>query len=248
MQSVARIVLFLLLLLTLATSTYSQTPTKQQLAEATADKIIHRFYETLDFGDVYREFYVRNANIRRSEVQFVMRNMIGQLDHMAKPERLTSRKIDDASFEHAYIAMSNFHWVSAAAFVTYKGDETKFRQERQKIWNKYMTPLSNKSSGPILTSNELDEKLTASFEAVATFMRNYVVRTAFDTPEFRRHEQAIIESRPPDNIHELKQLFAPAGMTSSDNVLIVRRGRFYLYMLEENGEFRMLSWNNRIRD
>ena len=42
MQSLARVFLFLLLLLSW-TSTYSQTQNKQELAEAEADKAIHRY-------------------------------------------------------------------------------------------------------------------------------------------------------------------------------------------------------------
>ena len=48
MQSVPRVVLPLVLLLSWTASIYSQTRNKQELAEATADTGIRRFYETLD--------------------------------------------------------------------------------------------------------------------------------------------------------------------------------------------------------
>jgi len=248
MQSLVRVVLLLLLLLSWPASTYSQTQNKQELAEAATDKAIRRFYNTLDFADVYREFYVSNANLRKAEVEIVMQNMIRSGDHFAKPEQLESRSIDFDSMERAYIAMSNFHWLLAAASETYEGDEEKYIHEGDAIWDKYMTPLNDKTSWPILTSKQLDEKLTASFTAIANFCREHVVRSNFDTPEFRRRRQNIKESRAPDPIDRLKELFAPAGMKSSDNIYLVRRGRFYFYIIEENGEFKVLSWNDRTQD
>jgi hypothetical protein len=56
MQSFARVLWSLLLLLSWTASTSSQTQNKQKPAEAAVDKVIRRFHETLDFADVYREF------------------------------------------------------------------------------------------------------------------------------------------------------------------------------------------------
>jgi len=249
MQSVPRVVFLVVLLpLSAAVSTYSQTQAKQQLAETAADKIIHRFYETLDFADVYREFYLSDPNIRKTEVEVVMRNMIWQGDHWANPEQLKSRNIDFAALERAYVALGNFHWVAAAATQTYDGNKKLFEDETASVWEKYMEPMNGKANWPILTNKQVDEQLTARMTALAKFFRSYVVKSNVNTPEFRQREQNIRESRPPDPIERLKELFAPAGMKSSDNIYVVRRGRFYFYMMEENGEFKMLSWNNRIMD
>jgi hypothetical protein len=247
MQSAGRIVLSLLLLLGGAPSTHSQTESRQQLAEKAADNIIRRFYENLDFADVYRACYVKNPEIRKAEVEIVMGNMVMQGDHQARPEQLKARSIDFESFERSYLAMSNFHWVAAAG-QTYQGDRKKFLNESVEIWEKYITPLNKETAWPILTSKELEEKLTASFTALASFFRGYVVRANLDTPEFWSREQQVRESRPPDSIERLKKLFAPAGMSNNTDVYIVRRSKFYLYMVEENGEFRMFSWNHRIQD
>jgi len=248
MQSTARVFLFLLLLLSWTASTYSQTQNKQELAEAATDKAIRRFYNTLDFADVYRESYVTNANLRKAEVEIVMQNMIMSGDVWAKPEQLKSRNIDFSAMERAYVAQGNFEWLAAAVFATYQGDDKKLREESEAIWDKYMAPLNDKISWPILTSKELDERITSSFNNMSNFLKAHVVRSNFDTAEFRQREQTIVESRAADPLDQLKELFAPAGMKSSDNIYLVRRGRFYFYMLEENGEFKMLSYNNRIRD
>jgi len=56
MQSLARVLWSLLLLLSWTASTSSQTQNKQELAEAAVDKVIRRFYETLDFADVLVSF------------------------------------------------------------------------------------------------------------------------------------------------------------------------------------------------
>jgi len=243
-----RVVLFLVVFLSWTAQAYSQRQDKQQLAEAAADKVIHRFYETLNFADVYREFYVTNPDIRKAEVEIVMQNMIWQGDHWAKPGQVKSRNIDFEALERAYVALGNFHWMAAAAAQTYDGNKKKFENETALVWEKYMTPMNGNTYWPILTGKQLDERLTARFTALANFFKEYVVQTNFDTPEFRQREQRIQESRPPDPIDKLIELFAPAGLKDTDALYVVRRGRFYLYLIEENGAFKMFSWNNRIRD
>jgi len=53
----------------------AQTPAKQQLAEAAADRIVRRFYEELDFGVIYRKMYVSNPKLRKAEVQIIVENI-----------------------------------------------------------------------------------------------------------------------------------------------------------------------------
>ncbi len=103
MRFLVRVVFYLLVVLSFTAPAYSQTQSRQQPAEAAADKIVRRFYDTLDFGDVYREFYINNPTIRKAEVEIVMGNMIRQGDLEAKPEQLNSRRIDFAAMERSYI-------------------------------------------------------------------------------------------------------------------------------------------------
>lgn len=60
----------------LAFSVSAQPSARQLAAQEAADRIVQRFYETLDFGVVYRGMYVRNERIRRAEVEIIMGNLI----------------------------------------------------------------------------------------------------------------------------------------------------------------------------
>ena len=227
----------------------AQSPAKQQLAEAAADRIVKRFYEELDFGVIYREMYVSNPKLRKAEVQIIMENMIRQGDHWSGDSSGIERRrdIDFATMERAYIALSNFHWLSAAASMTHKRDDKEFTKARDEANEKYLDPMNDKKEWPILTSNQLDEKMTARFNGMSNFFRPYVSRSSFDTPEFKRRETAIEETRPPDSIEAFKALFEPFGLKPTDELYLVRRGRFYFYLLKENGELRMLTWTDRTR-
>ena len=242
-----RIRLSLLLVFAWSCLATAQSPSRQALAEEAASRIVHRFYETLDFADVYREFYVSNQNIRKAEVEIIIGNMISKGDHFDRVPETRKRTIDFSAMERAYIALANFNWLAAAAVQTYDGDRKRFEKETQAAWDKYYKPLNDKSTWPILTTSELDERLTARFDGLANVYRRYVVQQNFGTAEFRRMEALIEESQPPDPLDELKKLFAPAGVKQTDNLYVVRTGRFYFYLLDENGEFRMLSYTNRIR-
>ena len=225
----------------------AQPSSRQLAAEETADRIVKRFYETLDFGVVYQEMYVRNERIRRAEVEIIMGNMIRQGDHFQKLDLESKRHIDFATMERAYIAMSNFHWLAAASAATYSGDKQKAKTELEIKYNKYLAPLQDKSNWPILTNKDVDDKMTASFSAMANFFRGYVEKDNFGAAEFWRRENSIEETRPPDSTDSFKELFAYAGLKKSDHLEMVRKGRFYFYLLEESDGFRMLTWTDRVR-
>ena len=231
----------------LAYSVSAQPSARQLAAQAAADRIVKRFYETLDFGVVYREMYVRNESIRRAEVEIIMGNMIRKGDHSRGEDFEKKRNIDFAAMERGYVAMSNFHWLAAASAATYSGDKAKAINQYKIEYGKYMAPLQDKTKWPMLTNKDVDEKLTASFNAMANFFRGYVEKKNFDSAEFWSRENAIEETRPPETIEAFKELFAYAGLKKDDHLEIVRKGRFYFYLLEESDGFRMLTWTDRRR-
>ena len=68
-------VIALLFVFILSTTATSQTRTRAQrasgekrLVEEAADRVMRRFYETLDFGTVYRELFVSNP-LKEEEVR-----------------------------------------------------------------------------------------------------------------------------------------------------------------------------------
>ena len=236
------------LVLTIASTgfVFGQGTQKQKLAEEAADRIIKRFQETLDFGEVFREEYVKNQRVRQAEVNIIVGNMVRQGDDFS-PSTNSKRAIDDAAMERAYIAIANFHWISVAAFRTYDGDKGSFDQETDAAFTKFYQPMNDKSNWPILTAKELDDRITARMNSLAQVFKRYVVKTNFGSQRFKSSEAALEESKKPDPLDKLKELFVPYGLSPGDTIYLTRRGNFYIYLVEEDGVFRMLSYGDRIR-
>ncbi len=220
-----------------------KSPSKAEQAEAAADRIFKRFYETLNFGDIYREQYV-GRDLRKAEVDIIAGNMM--LSGPGDPST-TKATIAFPARERAYIANSNYRWLSAAASMTYDGDRELLQKEMGNAFELYYSPLNDKATWPILTSEQLDTRLTSRMNSLADFFRKYVVPKNVDTEAYRLKCKSISETKPPEDLVELKQLFAYAGLSSDAEIFVVRRERFYIYLLEENGAFKMLSFSDRIR-
>lgn len=218
-------------------------------AEKVADQIVKTFYERLDFGDVYREWYIKNEKFRFAEVNIVIGNFIQSGDGVAGLRNPPARTIEQAAMERAYIANGNYHWNIDAAALT--RDETKdaaFEQAIKEAWPKYYEPLNQKANWPILTSKELDDRVTSRFVGLAEVFRRHVVQDRFGSALFLKRQAAVQESSPPDPLNGLIDLFSDAGVTRADHIYLARRGSIYIYLIEENGELRMFSFTSRIRD
>jgi hypothetical protein len=222
-----------------------KTQTSQQKAEAIADGIMERFYETLDFETVYKEFYV-SGNLRNAEVEIIFNNFT---NHGLGPH-LTSRgkpQIDFAAKERAYVALANFRWLASAALITLDGDDAKLKEDTKQALIRYYEPLNNKSTWPILTSEQVDTRITSRLNELASFFRRHVVQKNFRNETYKARSLRVEESQPPESEKDLKYLFAGQGLSTDAKIYVARRERFFIYLLEQRGAFKMLSFTDRIR-
>ena len=218
---------------------------QQHEAEALADRIMERFYETLDFENVYNEFYV-SGDLRTVEVSVIVGNFtqngLGPLfNSRAKP------KFDFAATERAYLALANFRWGASAARMTFDGDDAKLRKDWEKALVRDYQPLNNKSTWPILTSKQLDERITSRLNRIASVFRGYVVQKNFRNDEYKARSLKIEESQPPESEEFLRSLFGRRVLPNTAKIYVARRERFYIYLLEQQGALKMLSFTDRIR-
>ena len=210
---------------------------KQKAAEGATDRILQRFYETLDFGVVYREMYVSDPDVRRLEVEIITDNMMGGWD--------AHRKVDLAARERAYIAYANFEWLTSALEITQvKDPESK---ELDKLGDAYRSLLTDVHKHRILTTDSLDTRVTSLFRQLNDQIRKYVVRENFNTAAYKAKVSQIAEDQP-DERSELKELFLGVGSLRSDTeIYVVRREHHYFYLIEENGSFKLLTTSSRHR-
>src|SRR6266550_8459741 len=143
---ISRVVLscsLLLVLTSLTLSTAAQRkrapkspqPEKQRAAEEAADRVMRRFYDTLDFGVIYREMYVSDQ-LKHREVQIIIGNILvqGTRDLKIPP-------IDLATMERAYIAKRNFDFLVSAENFTDDGDRASFDRELKLNIEQYYMPM-----------------------------------------------------------------------------------------------------------
>ena len=241
----AQLTLIVLVVILSCSLSFAQQPSKEALAEQAADRIIKRFYETLDFGVIYRELYVKDEKLRKAEVSIVASNLLFQGD-FSNPSKREPYQVDFEAMERTYIAQANFYWVIAAATWT-NGDTEKLSTTMKSAWKKYYEPLMNKKNFPMRTNKEVDEVLLPGFNGMSDSFRSLIVKENFGSAEYKRKESAFKEDQEPDSLEMLKGLFADAGVKQTDFWYVARRGRFYIYLVEEAGEFRMLSYKDRVR-
>jgi hypothetical protein len=208
---------------------------KQKAAEEEADRVMRRFYDTLDFGVIYREMYVSDPLKSRAVLSMFTGIFMDQ-----KLEKAPAPTFDFAAMERAYIANQNFDFLTSARHFTYDGDEEAFEKEAEQQLIRYYMPTVSRSL-PILTSEELDSRLTANLNHLSEFWRKFVVKHNFETDLYRKRISLFEESRSPEE-RFVKQI----GLGRA--IYVVRRERHYLYFVEENNKFKMLYVTPRVQD
>lgn len=214
-----------------------QISEKQKGAEAAVDRALTRFYEGLDFGVVYREMYTADAELRRVEVGLITDNIMGGWD--------AHRKIDFSTREKAYIAYSNFEWLITAMSLTRPdGPDPK---DLDAAGEKYLALLTKAHKERILTEERLETEYISVMNQMADQLRKYVLRENFNSAGYRTKISQIQESQA-DQRQELRKLFWGVGSLKPETeIYVVRHGRYYFYLIEEHGSFKLLTYSDRIR-
>lgn len=207
---------------------------KQRAAEEAADRLMRRFHETLDFGTVYRELFVSDP-ARRFEVSLVVDNKI---------DREGRKNIGFAAKERAYVAMLNFWWLASALRFT-NDDPVAQSAALDELREPYEGLTRGNPDEYVRTDADLDEKFTAVFNRMSDVLRRRVSRAGFGTAEYYDKAARVKETQANER-DELKELFAEA-LPKGAELYVVRREMHYLYLMEQNGEFRLLTYTSRRR-
>ena len=247
-----RLSLILLLLMPFASATaqtkgpakLSTQAEKQMAAEHAADRVMRRFYETLDFKTIYDEMYVPDP-FKSAEVRWNTRGILMQgLMSLDPDQRPKTFSIEFPVLERAYIATQNFKFLSSALKFTYEGDEDKLKAEIEDAYHKFYEPMTKEGIKPILTAERLDAVLTGNLNRFNEVLREHVMAKNLDSSIYKDTLASIKESRV-DESSRMKKLFE---LKRNQPIFVVRRENHYLYFIENNRELRMLSSTPRIMD
>jgi len=208
---------------------------KQNLAELTADQIVKRFYETLQFKTIWDEFYVKDEKLRNLEVEAITFNLVRY-----RAEQLPNMRITMAARERAYIAQYNFLMtLSGAAFTS--GDVPMGDDEYGKRYESI-----TRRPKPYANSEELDREFTSVMNQLSDANRKGIVTENVGSTAYNLRIHKFEETNPAD-VKRIRDVFAEAGLKESSSIYVVQREMFHIYMIEENGEFRVLSILSRNR-
>jgi hypothetical protein len=97
----------------------------------------------------------------------------------------------------------------------------------------------------IRSDADLDEQVTALFNRMSDLLRKQVSPANFGTARYRQAVKTVVENQG-DEREELKELFAGV-LKQGAELYVARREMHYLYLLEQNGEFRLLTYTSRRR-
>ena len=234
----------LVLLLAPGGVVFAQDPAKQKLAEETADRIIKHFSENLDFRDIVREDFIKNVPLKEFLIDSFVDELVTRGDASLDPTVLKTRNIDPSAKERLYIAQSNVEWLLVLDFWTYDTNDKEFQKEVAANIREYGRLAEDKST-PIITSEQCDEQLTARLNLLLPVFRHYVVKSRFDTPEFKRAETSVKETESPLTMEKLRETLTPLGVKADETIYVARRSNFYIYLVEESGQFRMFAYSGR---
>jgi hypothetical protein len=206
--------------------------TKQQAAEATADRFMQRLYETLDIGIVLKEFSASNTALRKLDMEILARNL------PLTPEA----KISDEAKERACIAKINFSFLMAVLSII-------GREAIPDTTLKELSPLFEsirQMKTPISSSADLENRFTRVLEQMNALLRKHIKPEAYNSPAYRESMGKIKKDQPAE-VEQLKELFAPVGLGKDAKIFVVGRELYYLYFIEEAGGFKFLTMSSRRR-
>jgi biopolymer transport protein ExbD len=99
----------------------------------------------------------------------------------------------------------------------------------------------------ILTADTLEKQFTNVMDQMNNEIRKCVIRENFNTAIYKTKISQAPEDQP-DEKAELQKLFLGLGSLRPDNeIYVVRREAYYLYLIEENGSFKLLTESSRFR-
>ena len=211
-----------------------QASDKQTLAELAADRMMKRFYETLQFKTIWDEFFVTDTALRDLEVESITFSLIKY-----RADALPESRISMEARERAYMALENF-WATTSAALFSSGEVPRDAEYGRKYESLTRRPK------PYANNAELDKEFTAVMNELNDANRKLVVPGNIGSPSYNARLKRFQETSAPD-MERIRIVFAAAGLRRDTPIYLVRREMFHLFMIEEKGDFRILSILNRER-
>jgi hypothetical protein len=197
-------------------------------AEIAANRIVRRFHETLDFGDVFANEFVIEPKLRARGLSFGNPDLFKNLD---SPTR-----------ERVYVAtMTLLHLIEGYKMVQHVNEVP---EEVEKFEPKPKWLGSTSSPKPPRDLTELNQEI-AQIEKLSILYRKYLPFTSFSEPAYFEsiREERKAEKNNFINIPRIEWGNEKFGVPQGVPVYIVRPEYFDYYFIQEKGVMKLFFVN-----
>ena len=207
---------------------------EQPKVEEAADRVMKRFYATLNFETIWKEDVVSNASIRAQEVFLLMLQLTWE----------SKQRIPLADQERAYLAQRNFQMLLSAVKFTAPQtiDRAAFEQELKEPYES-LTRIER----PIVSAADMEARFTTPMNHLCDILRKYVDPGSYNGTSYRARAAAFTEDAP-DEAQRLQKVFQLSSFATGTKVYLARREMFYLYFIKEADAFKLFTISGRLRD
>ena len=221
---------------------------KLRRAEQLADRFVKRFGETLDFGVVYREMFVRDKAQRRRNAESVLNGLA--------EKRLIS-ELDDATLEETFVAFMDSMYVSWLYMLNVKGfaDKDPERYFPREVLREIRRTAFSECSLLLAGGADCDKLGAESFKTkgelarhvshwrrLTALFRKHMPRRPFNNSAYKLNVRDIVWSSRQPTVNDGNWYF---GIEKRIPVYEISRGMFLFNIIEERGVFRVLhlTWS-----
>ena len=209
------------------------------MVEEAADRVMGRFYERLEFADIYREDM--SNQLKQEEVRIATGYVLRFGRESEELNEAAFRNFDFASRERGYLAAHQFDFLMSAIKFTHEGDRNKLQEEMEVKFNQFLKPMFDDANWPIRTSNDLYNRFTANYEQLSSFLRKYVVSKNYNTEFYRSRIASFKQTKQP--VSRIKDIFS-----LRQKLYVAQRETHHLYFIKENASFKLLTVTSRVMD
>ena len=228
----------------------SEEKAKLKQAEAFADKFVRRWHETLDLNVLFDELYssdpwIRELNIRKfcDCYDFLVAEASGTC------VQVTLGLIGAETKRKGFMAFWNLMYLRDEYSLAYSpsADADAPEPKEYKVIDEEFEKFKEKYYGDTEDTKRINRGLVKNFvhdyillaEKSANVYRKYLTGSVFDSEIYKRNRKLADAELEPSYI---KTMPPEWRLEKGRPVFCVQRGLFELYLIEENGEFRVLTF------
>jgi hypothetical protein len=224
--------------ITLLRSPQPSAQVKLQQAEQLADRFARRFAATLNFEIVYREMFVRDPTLRR-------RNAEGVLNGLAVKQ--LSDQVDDATKDKLFVSFMNTLYLG---FLYEMNVKDAFKKEPVQYLPRELMRVVKRSglykcayfendcsAHEIKTQKELRQIISMG-RRLSVVLRRHIPRNAIGSKTYQANVKELVWSGRASSVSQGDSFFA---IDERVPVYEVARGIFLFQIIEEAGEFKVLT-------